>query len=132
MDYFLSFIDSLCEYMQSIMAGLAGTPHLVAATILALTRLVYEFKGKTIKINVTFFQFKQYAHDIEFAKFMFYYLILKLQALRNVVKPEDEEVYIVIINNCIYIYYNYHCFNRAGISRTSEAYFGEQLSVVEI
>ena len=62
----LFLIDSLCEYMQSIMAGLAGTPHLVAATILALTRLVYEFKGKTIKINV--FQLKQYSHHIQLAK----------------------------------------------------------------
>ena len=74
MYYFFCFIDSLCEYMQSIMAGLAGTPHLVAATILALTRLVYEFKGKTIKINEHYF----FSIQTVCQKFISYYLICNM------------------------------------------------------
>lgn len=32
--------------MRLVMAGLAGSPQMISSTLLALTRLIYEFKGK--------------------------------------------------------------------------------------
>ena len=33
------------QYFEMIMAGLAGSPHMVTCTVMALTRILYEFKG---------------------------------------------------------------------------------------
>lgn len=35
---------SISEYIQMIVAGLAGEPHMISATLLALARLIFEFK----------------------------------------------------------------------------------------
>ena len=38
-------VASIGEYVQMIVAGLGGeTPHMLSATLLALSRVVYEFK----------------------------------------------------------------------------------------
>jgi ribosomal RNA-processing protein 12 len=38
------------EYITMIAAGLAGaTPHMISATVTAVSRLVFEFKGNGIK-----------------------------------------------------------------------------------
>ena len=45
MPSFLS-LDSVMDYFKLALAGLAGSTHMVSATITALARLVYEFHGK--------------------------------------------------------------------------------------
>ena len=39
------FSDGLQEYFKMVLAGLAGSPQMISATLLALTRILYEFKG---------------------------------------------------------------------------------------
>ena len=34
------------EYFVKVLAGLAGSAHMISATILVLSRLVYEFHGE--------------------------------------------------------------------------------------
>ena len=36
---------SIAEYVKIIVAGLAGSAHMISATIISLTRLVYVFHG---------------------------------------------------------------------------------------
>ena len=37
---------SISEYMTMVAGGLAGaTPHMISATVTAISRLVFEFKG---------------------------------------------------------------------------------------
>ena len=38
--------ESVTDYFLLVLAGLAGSPRMVAATIMALARLVYEFHGE--------------------------------------------------------------------------------------
>ena len=40
-----SFAEALNRYFQLLLAGLAGSVHMISATELALTRVLYEFKG---------------------------------------------------------------------------------------
>lgn len=40
-----TFSESVTEYLTRVLAGLAGSTHMVAATIISLSRLVYEFHG---------------------------------------------------------------------------------------
>ena len=43
---------SLEEYIVMVGAGLAGaTPHMVSATVMALSRLIFEFHGKSHKFK---------------------------------------------------------------------------------
>ena len=42
---FCYFSDGLQEYFKMVLAGLAGSPQMISATLLALTRILYEFKG---------------------------------------------------------------------------------------
>lgn len=45
----LSVAASIPEYMTMVAAGLAGTtPHMISATITAISRLVFEFKGASL------------------------------------------------------------------------------------
>lgn len=37
--------DSIEQYFQLVLAGLAGSVHMISATVMSLTRLVYEFHG---------------------------------------------------------------------------------------
>jgi ribosomal RNA-processing protein 12 len=38
--------EAVSDYFLTVLAGLAGSAHMVSATLLALSRLVYEFHGK--------------------------------------------------------------------------------------
>lgn len=38
--------EAAADFLTKLLAGLAGSPHLVSGTILSLSRLVYEFHGK--------------------------------------------------------------------------------------
>lgn len=38
-------LESLTEYFHCVLAGLAGSPHMISCTLLALSRLVCEFHG---------------------------------------------------------------------------------------
>ncbi|BFY98332.1 hypothetical protein BsWGS_01372 [Bradybaena similaris] len=38
--------ESLGEFVSKVLAGLAGSPHMISATLLALTRIVYHYKEK--------------------------------------------------------------------------------------
>ena len=38
--------SSLMDFFELVLAGLAGSPHMVACTILGLTKLLYEFRGE--------------------------------------------------------------------------------------
>lgn len=47
-----SAVGSLEEYMTMIAGGLAGaTPHMISATVTAISRLVFEFQGKSYVIR---------------------------------------------------------------------------------
>jgi len=37
--------DNIEQYFQLVVAGLAGSAHMISATVMSLTRLVYEFHG---------------------------------------------------------------------------------------
>ena len=39
------FSEGLQDYFKMVMAGFAGSPQMISATLLALTRIMYEFKG---------------------------------------------------------------------------------------
>ena len=45
-------IESVTDYFLMVLAGLAGSCHMISATILALARLVYEFYGRCAIMNV--------------------------------------------------------------------------------
>ncbi|RUS76379.1 hypothetical protein EGW08_015859 [Elysia chlorotica] len=38
--------ESLGDFVNKVLAGLAGSPHMISATLLALTRLVYHYKDR--------------------------------------------------------------------------------------
>lgn len=38
--------EVLAGYVDLLLAGLAGSPQLISGTLLALTRVMYEYKGK--------------------------------------------------------------------------------------
>ena len=37
--------EAVSDYLLTVLAGLAGSTHMVSATLLSLSRLVYEFHG---------------------------------------------------------------------------------------
>jgi len=37
--------DAVHQYIVMIMAGFAGNPHMIACTVLALTKLVHDHRG---------------------------------------------------------------------------------------
>ena len=41
-------IDSITRYMNIVLAGLAGSAHMMSASVISLSRLVYEFHGKLV------------------------------------------------------------------------------------
>ena len=41
-----SCAESVTQYMKVVLAGLAGSPHMVSATVISLSRLLYEFHGR--------------------------------------------------------------------------------------
>ena len=44
----LCVADVLSGYVNVILAGLSGSPEMICGTMLALTRIVYQYKGKPI------------------------------------------------------------------------------------
>ena len=38
---------ALQDFIELVLAGLGGSPHMVATSTLALTRIIFTFKGKT-------------------------------------------------------------------------------------
>ena len=42
--------SAIMGYFELVMAGLAGSPHMLSCTVLAITRIIYEFKGKATLI----------------------------------------------------------------------------------
>ena len=47
----LSTSEAVSDYFLTVLAGLAGSAHMVSATLLALSRLVYEFHGKSLSLS---------------------------------------------------------------------------------
>lgn len=47
--FYVLSLESVKEYFNVVLAGLAGTSHMVSATIGSLARLIYEFNGKYIR-----------------------------------------------------------------------------------
>ena len=45
--------EAVSDYFLTVLAGLAGSAHMVSATLLALSRLVYEFHGKSLSISLS-------------------------------------------------------------------------------
>jgi len=41
----LTVLEAIHQYMVMIMAGFAGNPHMIACTVLALTKLVHDYRG---------------------------------------------------------------------------------------
>jgi hypothetical protein len=41
-----NYTGVLEEYFKMVMAGFAGSPQMISATLLALTRIMYQFKGR--------------------------------------------------------------------------------------
>lgn len=39
-------VESVTQYMKLVLAGLAGSAHMVSATVISLSRLLYEFHGR--------------------------------------------------------------------------------------
>lgn len=46
LELLLFFLDVITEYFKLIFEGLALSPTVISATLLAMTRIMYEFKGK--------------------------------------------------------------------------------------
>ena len=42
--------EAVSDYFLTVLAGLAGSAHMVSATLLGLSRLVYEFHGMRCKV----------------------------------------------------------------------------------
>ena len=40
--------EAATQFLTKMLAGLAGSPHLISGTVLSLSRLVYEFHGKHV------------------------------------------------------------------------------------
>ena len=47
--------DALEEYFKMVMAGFAGSPQMISATLFSLTRIMYEFKGILLIICIIYF-----------------------------------------------------------------------------
>ena len=48
---FFLYLDCIEEYFQLVMAGLAGSPHMISATLLAFTKLVFQYRGRSDLTN---------------------------------------------------------------------------------
>ena len=53
------YLESMKQYFNIILAGLASTSHTTSATIGALARLVYEFSGKFAGKNFDWLHLQQ-------------------------------------------------------------------------
>ena len=41
-----SYLESIKSYFNLVLAGLAGSPHMISCTLLVLSKLAYEFHGE--------------------------------------------------------------------------------------
>lgn len=44
--------DVMTQYIELVLSGLAGAAHMVSCTVLALTHILYQFKGDSKDISV--------------------------------------------------------------------------------
>lgn len=44
----INFVDAIQQYVSMIMAGLVGNAHMISCTILALTKLIHDYKGSQL------------------------------------------------------------------------------------
>ena len=42
--YYCCSLDCIEEYFTNVMAGLAGSPHMISGTLLAFTKMVFEYR----------------------------------------------------------------------------------------
>ena len=63
------------RYIGMLSAGLAGSPQMISATVQALTRVVFEFKGKFFLLQ--FFPFCGFSSQMS----LYYHFILTFKAL---------------------------------------------------
>lgn len=40
------FLECLTSFLELVAAGIAGSPHMISATIISVSRVVYEFRSK--------------------------------------------------------------------------------------
>lgn len=40
------FLESMISFLELVAAGIAGSPHMISATIISVSKIVYEFRGK--------------------------------------------------------------------------------------
>lgn len=45
----VSFAEAITQYLALVYAGLTGSVTMISCTVLALTRLVFEFKGTELR-----------------------------------------------------------------------------------
>ena len=62
------FSDALRHYISLLMAGFAGNPHMIACTVLALSKLIFDFKGEEttniVYLSLSFFCFINNVDDV--------------------------------------------------------------------
>ena len=45
--------ESLTQYVGVVLAGMAGSSHLVSASIISLSKLLFEFKGLSLSLSLS-------------------------------------------------------------------------------
>lgn len=43
---FLCSVECLTSFLELVVAGIAGSPHMISATVISVSRVVYEFRSK--------------------------------------------------------------------------------------
>ena len=46
MIYFVLLLECLTSFLELVAAGIAGSPHMISATVISVARVVYEFRSK--------------------------------------------------------------------------------------
>ena len=107
---FRAAVASAEEYMTMVAGGLAGaTPHMISATITALSRLVFEFKGGKIPTVLSAKLIGVYRHHfLRYAKRDLH----NPSCLPDVCQPRDCQVHFRIHQTC-------HTYSARGYSPPS-------------
>lgn len=43
---FVLLLECLTSFLELVVAGIAGSPHMISATVISVARVVYEFRSK--------------------------------------------------------------------------------------
>ena len=43
--YFYTFLACIETYLETLLAGFGGSPNMVSGTIIAISKIVYEYRG---------------------------------------------------------------------------------------